>query len=432
MMGLRLWRPLVAAALMWPAVSDAQDSTVRGVRIGLQYASGTRPGVAVLEVKGPGRGDSVRAMLVRDLDFGDRVGIVGASVADLPPVSGTPNYELFARLGVSGIVQATLTPAGALHVAVHDVAARGIMQVQDFPLRGVELSAEWRLSVHMAADEVERWITGTRGIAATRIAFVRGGRLWQVDSDGENATPLGTEAGLSPAWHPTGRYVAFARPSDAGYQIGVRDLQTGTSRTITRTTSGSNITPIFSPDGTTLVYAYGEGDGTDLYAVDAFAGGPPRRISAGRGTDNALPSFSPDGRRIAFTSGRIRNPEIYISDADGTNVDLLTTTGFGDQQYRSNPAWSPDGRTVAFQSQLDGRFQIMTISLRDRSVRQYTSDSQNEDPHWAPDGRHLVFTSRRTGSEQLWVLDTESNRLRQLTRGAASRHGAWSPHLSHR
>jgi TolB protein len=428
----RWWGALGAVMGLAVAVQAGAQDSVRGVRIGLQYGAGTQPGVAVLEVKGGARGDSVRALLLRDLDFGDRVRVIGRSLAELPPVSGPPNYALFARLGVQGIVQATLTPTGALHVAVHDVAAQGLLQVQDFPLRGEVLSPEWRLAVHAAADEVERWLTGTRGIAATRIAFVRGGRLWTVDSDGANPTPVGNEAGLSPAWHPTGRYLAFARPTAAGYQIALRDLQTGSTRQLTGTSSGTNLTPVFSPDGTTLVYAYGDGDGTDLFTLDVFNGGPRQRLSAGRGSDNASPSFSPDGRRVAFTSGRVRNPEIYISDADGSNVDLLTTTGFGDQQYRSNPAWSPDGRLVAFQSQIDGRFQIMTISLRDRSVRQYTSDSANEDPFWAPDGRHLVFTSRRTGSEQLWVLDTESNRLRQLTFGAPARHGAWSPPLAGR
>jgi TolB protein len=97
--------------------------------------------------------------------------------------------------------------------------------------------------------------------------------------------------------------------------------------------------------------------------------------------------------------------------------------------YRADPAWSPDGRFVAFSTQIDGRFQIATINLRDRSVRQYTTEGVNEDPSWAPDGRHLVFTSSRTGIRQLWVLDIESGRVRQLTRGAASRMAAWSPRL---
>lgn len=117
-------------------------------------------------------------------------------------------------------------------------------------------------------------------------------------------------------------------------------------------------------------------------------------------------------------------------DADGTNVDLLTPLEFGENAYRASPDWSPDGRSVAFQSRIAGVFQIMTISLRDRGLKQLTSDGQNEEPSWAPDGRHLVFASSRSGVKQLWVLDVESGRTRQLVRGAAVRNPSWSPRLS--
>ena len=116
-------------------------------------------------------------------------------------------------------------------------------------------------------------------------------------------------------------------------------------------------------------------------------------------------------------------------DADGTNVDLLTPLEFGENAYRASPDWSPNGRLVAFQSQISGTFQVFTINLRDRSLRQLTSDGRNEDPSWAPDGRHLTFVSNRTGAKQLWVVDIETGRSRQLTRGASVRLPAWSPRL---
>jgi len=116
-------------------------------------------------------------------------------------------------------------------------------------------------------------------------------------------------------------------------------------------------------------------------------------------------------------------------DVDGANAELLTPFQFGETSYRSGPSWSTDGRRVAFQSRVDGRFQIVTINLRDRGMKQLTSEGSNEDPSWAPDGRHLVITSNRSGSKQLWVLDAETGRTRQLTRAGGARLAAWSPIL---
>jgi TolB protein len=412
---------IAAASLMLAApLADAQDTT-RGVRIGLTYAAGSKPGVLVLPVRGA-LGDSLRAILQRDLDYGDRV---TALLADVPaPGSGTPNYGLYAQLGAAALVQATQTAAG-VHVAVHDVANKSVLQVADFPLPAT-MSHEWRMAVHGVSDEVERWITGTRGIAQSQILFVRGSRVHVIDSDGAGERPV-TDVGraLSPAWHPDGERIAFSVLGERGTQIYLQSLRGGAARRLGVTSRGLNITPTFSPDGATLVYAHGEDEGTDLMSVPV-GGGAGRRITVGRGTDNVSPSFSPDGRRIAFTSGRSGHPEVYIMDADGTNAELLTPFNFGDQYYRSNPDWSPDGRLIAFQSQIEGRFQVMTISLRDRSIKQHTSEGANEDPSWAPDARHLVFTSTRTGTRQLFVLDVESGRVRQLTRSGGARLAAWS------
>jgi TolB protein len=304
-----------------------------------------------------------------------------------------------------------------------------VMSVFDVALPGSPLGAEWRAAVHGASDEVERVVTEQRGIAQTRIAFERGGRLWIIDSDGANAHPVpGTEAGLSPAWHPSGRYIAFCQLANDGQFIMVRDLVAGTSRRIPGPGASSN-TPAFSPDGMTLVFSSGS-DGSDLYSASPFGKEPRQRLTVGRGSViNQQPSFSPDGRRVAFISDRSGHAEVYIMDADGSNPDLLTTSSAGEQTYRANPDWSPDGRRVAFSSQINGIFQIMTINPRDHSQAPLTNEGRNEDPSWAPDGRHLVFTSTRSGSQQLWVIDVESNRMRQLTHGDRARMAAWSPRL---
>jgi len=424
----RLLLCLCTPLCLFPSTSGAQDTIPQGVRVGLTYDPSTRPGVFVTAVAGE-TGDSVRAMLARNLDFGDRLNVLSAEPG-APPPAGRFNYELYAKLGASAIVQASMTREGSLHVVVHDVAAKRVLNVGDFAFGGAApLSPAWRMTVHRASDEVERWITSVRGIAATRIVFVRDQRLWIVDSDGANATPLGVGGtALSPAWHPTGRYVAYTAMADDGLSVVVRDVQSGQARRMPRL-GGSNFTPAFSPDGSTLVYSAGD-DGTDLYAVAPFGGDAPRRVTFGRGTPTSSPSFSPDGRGIAYISGRLGHPEVYITDADGTNAELLTEAPSGDRPYRSDPDWSPDGRTVAFTSQEGPNLQVMVISLRDRRIRQLTGSARNENPSWAPDSRHVVFTSTRSGAKQLWVLDTESGRTRQLTRGAGvARQPAWSPRL---
>lgn len=418
---------LLAAALALHAASlAAQDTTRREVRIGLTYTPGVKPGVAVLAIAGSG-GDSLRAVIERDLDFSDRIEVLGRSAFDGIPSDGrAPNYALWRKLGAAAVVQGTMTPGGA-RITLHDVAQGKVLDARDFALPAGAASREWRLAAHGVSDEIERWITGRRGIAQTRVLYVRGKQVYVIDSDGAGETALTSGAtALSPAWHPSGRYIAFATLGTRGSEIMVKDLASGQTRTLAGASGGLNITPEWSPDGRSIVFAQGRESGADLVTVDAFGGGAARRLTVGRGTDNVSPSFSPDGRRIAFTSSRPGHPEVYTMDADGASAELLTPYQFGEPSYRSSPAWSPDGRLVAFQSRVNGNFQIMTINLRDQSMRQLTSDGINEDPSWAPDGRHLVFTSSRSGTKQLWVLDIETGRSRQLTRSGGARLAAWS------
>ena len=424
---------LVAAITTIPITGIAAQDTLRLV---LRYDPNTKPGVLVLRVPGV-NGDSLRAILQRDFDNGDRINVVAADETGFPdaPIAGkNGNYPLYAKLGAVALVQATPTATG-LHVAVHDVAQQKVARVKDFIVDGAPNSREWRMSVHNVSDELEAWITGAHGIAATRVAYVQGlrnGRMYVIDSDGAFPTPVGDDSGvMSPSWHPKGTHLAYSVVSARGCcQIYVLDFASGDARRIEAVGGGLNSTPVFAPDGAVIVYTHGEEAGTDLFATTVFERGPARRITVGRGSDNTSPTFSPDGRRLAFTSGRLGHPEIYISDADGTNPQPLTYS-VGDQNYRANPDWSPDGRLVAYQSQqTDGSFQLNTISLRDRSVKQLTSDGSNEDASWAPDSRHIIFSSTRTGSKQLFVIDSESGRWRQLTRNGGVRLPAWSPPLT--
>src|SRR5688500_14388419 len=62
------------AVLLRGTSASAQDSSLT-VRIGLTYAPGTKPGVLLLPVSGA-NGDSIRAILQRELDYSDRANVL--------------------------------------------------------------------------------------------------------------------------------------------------------------------------------------------------------------------------------------------------------------------------------------------------------------------------------------------------------------------
>ena len=422
---------VICCTIGFASGAGAQDTAaVPGVRLGLSYAVGTKPGVIVLPVQDELGDDSLRVIVQRDLDYSDRMNVIALdreTLSGLVPSPGEKiNFGLVGKFGAALLVRMTPTNTG-LHVAAYDVGRGQLLQSEHFLFD--RRDRDWRFALHGVSDQIEQWVFGKRGIAQTRIAYVNNGTLHIVDSDGQQTRTITTGKGaLSPAWSPTGESVVFTILGNNGTQVEELDVRTGRTRRISQIRAGLNITPIYQPDGSGILYAQGTGNGTDLIfaGLDSSA---PRRITVGRGTDNTSPSYSPDGHQIAFISGKSGQPQVYIMDADGSNIQLLTPYTAGTRSYRASPDWSPDGRAIAYEQQ-NGRFQIWMIDLRDRVPKQLTSEGENEDPSWAPDGRHLVLTSSRSGDKQLWILDTESGRTRQLTHSRGARLAAWSPILA--
>ena len=424
----------IVAMLFAPTMhAVAQDTTFRGITLGGNYDPlHDKFGVVVLPITGA-FGDSVRTIIQRDLDFSDRFNVIPFDASDASALRGANgaglNYPVFARLSAAAVVQITPVATG-LHVAVHDVSKGAVINVGEFALPSAGLGRDWRLAVHRVSDEVERWVTGQRGIAATRIAYSRGQALRIIDSDGANEITVPVEEnGVSAAWGPNGTTLAYAT-FGASSRVQIIDLATGRSRTLagpTRNTLFS--TPVFTADGNTVIYARSTDEGSDLYSMSASGEGS-RRLTIGHGAVNASPTVSPDGRRIVYVGNALGRPELYIMDADGTSADVLTNYDFSEKNYRSDPDWSADGRLIAYQEMVNGRFQLRTIPARGGTPKPLTSEAENEQPSWAPDSRHLVFTSSRTGVRQLWVMDTESGRFRQLTKSPGSRLAAWSARIT--
>lgn len=411
---------LAVAALLAPRLLPAQDST-SGVRVGITYTPGTRPALAVV---GPRSAvaDSVRAVLQLDLDQSDRF-----DIAARPGAVDQPDARTLSALGVEYAVVVTAAGGGTADVRLVEVRS-GAERLRR------PVSAARRLAIHQAADAIVQAVFGQPGIAATRLLLVRGGRIWRIDADGQNASALRTAGwpALSPTWSPDARRFAYTAFVRAGQPIVMQDFGSAARVVVPGTEYGLNITPAFSPDGKRLAYSHGTEAGMDIYLAEERggrweAGGP---LTAGRFADNLSPVWSPDGSRIAFISNRARSPQLYVMSADGTGQELLARFDFGSTGQSSAPAWSPDGGLIAFHREVGGTPQVFVLDVAAGALRQMTGSGRNEDPSWAPDSRHLAFVSSRGGAREVWVVDLDTGRLRQVTTGGGARLPAWSPRIS--
>ncbi|HET9425410.1 MAG TPA: hypothetical protein VFO55_08570 [Gemmatimonadaceae bacterium] len=422
-----------AALIAGPAIVAGQGEVT--LRTGLVYAPDPLRTVAVLPVKGGPHADSLLEIVHRDLAYSDRVTMIRLSASDnalfYDRFRGV-SYDFFTGMNSNFVVEMTAT-ASRLSMRLHDVGKRRVMATADFALPAGGLGRDWRMAVHSASDSAVAILTeGPRGIAATRIAYVRGQTLRVVDSDGANDIQIPADSNATaPAWDPSGSRLAYATYG-TNARILMTDLAAGQTRVLQPKIWNTSVTtPIFAPDGASVLYARSDDDSHSTLWRIPLAGGEPRRIERGRGISSS-PSFSPDGRRIAFMTDRLGHNEVYIIDADGANPTWITQIAgdLNESSYRGEPDWSPDGVTVALQSRVSGNFQIMTVNMRDNLATLLTSEGENQSPSWAPDGRHLVFTSNRSGSDQLWILDTRSHVTRQLTNQSGAKYGAWSPRLA--
>ena len=436
-----LW--LVALlALAVPAAAQEGDTTQLpgGVRLGLIYTPGMAQSLAVRPFEAGGAGAIVAAqateIVTRDLDFSDRFNMVSAPAGlSTGPISYAPWNDLGVAYLVSGAVTAD-GDAWALTVTIHDVTYANVIEERRYRLPA-PADPRFRLAVHAVSDGIVERITGTPGMAATVIAFVRrtNGRyeLMMVDYDGENLRRISSSDDilLSPAWSADATKIAYSVVTDVGhYQIQERVVGTGDVRVLVDR-PGLNITPAYSPDASVVAFAIEAGTGTHLYTYDVRRDCCMTRIEGGRGRQLS-PSFSGDGRHIAFNSDRLGQPHIYVMPADGSEeAELISPFVYGEPGYYTSPDWSPTGSLVAFHGRSRGNFQIMVADADNPGalVRQVTADGVSEDPSWAPDGRHLVFTGRREAGRGLYVIDSASGRLRPVVVGGDLLVPDWSPTL---
>lgn len=418
------------------AQEPERDSIPTDVRVGILYQPSFRPGIVMPPLAAPEAlrelADSVRAIILRDLDYSDRFEVM--PVGENVPTEGPVNYGLWDEMGAVWLLLGALEgsqDAPTLRLTLHDVVFRLLQDVEAFDILPVR-HPDSRLAIHVASDRVVSWATGSPGIAATRIAYVErveeGSEIYVVDSDGfarRRVTGDGSIA-LSPAWSPRGgklAYMSYKAGDPAIYEL---ELNPGRSRLLVDV-PGLDLTPSYAPDGIRLAFGATVEGRTEIHIYDAEKRCCLKRVTFARFANSLSPTFSPDGSRIAFNSDRLGQLHIFTKELDAASAELLTPYIYDRSVHNAGPDWSPTGDRIAFHGWVAGTPQIFTVAPNGSGLRQLTQQGRNEDPSWAPDGRHIVFaSSREGGGAALYVLDVVSGRIRRLVRGDRARLPDWS------
>jgi TolB protein len=405
--------------------SDELTGVIRG-EASARLSMAVPPTVAGPSVKLSAAAE-IGQVLRSDLDFSGWFGLLAPEGEGRIPSDKLGDPGAWGRVGAAYLVVTRLERSGERALFDVELIETGGGSTLWRKRWGGRLPDDLRRLAHVAADEIVESLTGSPGIAQTRIAFTsrlgEGKEVYLMDYDGARVRRL-TSTGtinLAPAWSPDGRRLTFL--SFLGDKPSIYLLSEDGEVTTLRPEGGElNAAPDFSPAAEELVFSSDRSGNSELYLYDLTTH-RQRRLTFNPGIDTA-PCWSPSGNQIAFTSDRSGSPQIYLMNRDGSGVRRLTWEG----RYNESAAWSPDGGRIAFVSRIKGRFEIVVHDLGSGSEKIITSGPGNkENPRWAPDGRHLVFSSDRTGIYSIYTIRDDGTELRRLTRGRPAWTPDWSP-----
>ena len=287
-------------------------------------------------------------------------------------------------------------------------------------------AAPARALAHRLTDDVVLKVTGTPGIARTKIAFKGGtgptAEIYMADYDGANAFPVTADRKLvdSPAWVPGKRTLLYTSYLKGYPGIYLHDLSTGARKAFAEY-DGINLGPAVSPDGkrVAMILNKDNAQAQGLYVCD-IDGGNLQRLTTDRSSKSS-PTWSPDGKTICFVSGIPADrysPGLYTIPANGGERVRLRTPAGG---TASEPDWSPDGKWIAF---------TLTPQASSRPSRicrlpagggetenlwwEEVADSM-EHASWSPNSRTLILSRQMGDLKVLSLLDAETKVSKTLS-----------------
>jgi dipeptidyl aminopeptidase/acylaminoacyl peptidase len=155
--------------------------------------------------------------------------------------------------------------------------------------------------------------------------------LFVVPTTGGEPKRITTGGGsdVSPLYSPDGNFIAYRSQARAGFEadrvrLMLYDRKTGTSRSVSGPFDYSVDEFLWTPDSKRIIFVTDVASYAPVYEIEVATSAIRPLIEK---TSNASLSISSDGRTIAFSrSSETKPAEIFVASADGSNVVQLTRT----------------------------------------------------------------------------------------------------------
>ena len=178
-------------------------------------------------------------------------------------------------------------------------------------------------------------------------------------------------------------------PQTKTLDIWLMELARGTLSRFTFDPASDNF-PVWSPDGTRIVFASSRGGHNDLYGKPSSGAGNDEELLKS-GEQKAPLDWSQDGRFIAYQvlSAKTRE-DIWILPLDGNRQPFpFLQTPFTEQGAQ----FSPDGRWIAYTSNETGTREVYVQSFPAAGGKWQISSGGGTMPKWRRDGKELFYTN---------------------------------------
>jgi eukaryotic-like serine/threonine-protein kinase len=189
---------------------------------------------------------------------------------------------------------------------------------------------------------------------------------------------------------PDGRELAVGEVDAQSHRPDLRvlDLTRGANLRLT-SDPATDASPVWSPDGTRIVYRSNPNGVHDIYEKPANGAAAAKLLL--QGPNAKYPTdWTPDGRSIVYhTYDPKTGADIWIGAADGSQVRPLVRTPFDELQGQM----SRDGRWLAYTALESGAPEVYISSLTDADTRWQVSAGGGADPRWRADTRELFYIS---------------------------------------